>query len=318
MDKHITGIHHVTAIAGDPQNNIDFYTGVLGLRLVKLTVNFDDPGTYHFYYGDGAGSPGTILTFFPWPGAVRGQHGVGQVRETAFAVPKDALDFWSERLTEYGIAATRQADRFGEGVIAFEDPDGLRLEIIGTGNISETVVWQDAPVSPEFALRGFHSVTLPERFTDATGMLLTHAMGLEFIGEEDNRRRYRAHGDSAGQFIDVLNIPEGAPGRVAVGTIHHLAWRTASDVEQEHWQNDLSKLGLGVSSVMDRIYFHSIYYREPGGALFEIATDPPGFTFDETLAELGSHLRLPPWLETARSQIEQAVPPISLHAEVRK
>lgn len=309
MSNAILGIHHITAIAGEPQANIDFYTGLLGLRLVKVTVNFDDPGSYHFYYGDSQGNPGTILTFFAWPGAQRGRRGNSQVTATCFAVPEGSLTFWLERFTAKGIFAER-SDRFGASVLAVADPDGLQLELIETSAAKAKYAWSGTDVPAEVAISGFHSATLSETGYERTAALLTETMGFRLVGEEQSRFRYQLDGEGPAKTVDVVCAPGGVEGRVAVGTVHHIAWRTADDEQQRHWRSELSRLGYNLSPVMDRVYFHSIYYREPGGILFEIATDPPGFTTDETKESLGSTLRLPPWLERHRPQIEATLPVI--------
>jgi len=312
LNHRIPGIHHITAIAGDPQANIDFYAGTLGLRLVKLTVNFDDPGTYHLYYGDGAGSPGTIMTFFPWPGAPGGRTGAGQATATAFAISRDSVGFWTERLSQHGVAAEKPVTRFGEEVIALVDPDGLALELVASDNPATISAWDRASVAPEHVLRGFHSVTLTHHDSGPTGNLLAEIMGFEAGEEENGRTRYRADRQAPGATVDVLRAPQTPLGQVAVGTIHHVAFRTANDTAQLDWQQSLIGKGFDVSPVMDRIYFHSIYFREPGGVLFEIATDPPGFLIDEPVQSLGTGLKLPPWLEAQRGQIERIVMPIRL------
>ena len=314
MNSRIPGIHHITAIAGDPQTNIDFYAGTLGLRLVKLTVNFDDPGTYHLYYGDGAGSPGTIMTFFPWPGSPRGKLGAGQVTATAFAIPRDSVGYWVERLAENGVAAEKPMTRFGEEVIALVDPDGLPLELVAGETPPAVSIWENSPTAPEHALRGFHGVTLTEQDGNPTGKLLGETMGFEAEQEENGRVRYRADNNVPGAVVDVVSAPGTPVGRVAVGTIHHIAWRTADDAAQLEWHKTLTDKAFNVSPVMDRIYFHSIYFREPGGVLFEIATDPPGFLIDEPIEQLGASLKLPPWLEAQRGQIEGIVTPVRLPA----
>jgi glyoxalase family protein len=312
LKREILGIHHVTAIAGDPQKNLDFYGGVLGLRLVKLTVNFDDPGTYHLYYGDGAGHPGTILTFFPWPYAPKGRRGTGQVTETAFAIPENAVSYWTARLAERGIAFEGPVERFGERVISVSDPDGLAIELIATKVVRDDRAWQAGPVPLEFAIRGFHSATLRESDRAATAGLLTDTMGFHLVGQEGNRFRYAVDSGEAANTVDVLHAPDERFGRVLVGSVHHIAWRTPDDAQQQDWLRELSRLEYGVSPVMDRKYFHSIYYREPGNILFEIATDPPGFAVDEEPEKLGTHLVLPPWLEADRPRIETVLPRLSL------
>ena len=316
MDRgQILGIHHITAIAEDPQQNIDFYSGVLGLRLVKITVNFDDPGSYHLYYGDAVGHPGTILTFFAWPGARRGRRGNSQVTSTSFAVRRGSTPFWMDRFAMKGIAFEPAIERFGTQVITFFDGDGLQLELIESPNADARYAWEEeTDVPAEFAIRGFHSATLCEMGYERTADLLTKTMGFHLLGQEQNRFRYELDGEGPGKTVDVVCMPEGAEGRVAVGTVHHIAWRTADDAQQREWLTELNSLGYDLSPVMDRIYFHSIYYREPGGILFEIATDPPGFTFDESRETLGSSLKLPPWLEPHRSRIKAMLPAISRRA----
>ncbi len=310
MSKEILGLHHVTAIAGDPQANIDFYAGVLGLRLVKLTVNFDDPTTYHLYYGDGQGHPGTILTFFPWPAAMRGRIGTGQVTLTSFAVPDGALEFWRGRLREHQIASSESHSALDERSLAFADPDGLQLELVSSREANPERVWRDGPVPLEFAIRGFHHVTLSEEGYERTAGLLTETMGFRLIDSKGSHFRYAAPPGGTGTMVDLLCVPAGRAGRVAVGTVHHVAWRTPTDEQQVQWRSALSSHEYNVTPVIDRKYFHSIYFREPGGVLFEIATDPPGFSVDEPASELGSHLVLPDWLEPSRTELEQVLPKV--------
>jgi catechol 2,3-dioxygenase-like lactoylglutathione lyase family enzyme len=314
MNKQILGIHHITAIAGDPQTNLEFYAGVLGLRLVKLTVNFDDPRTYHLYYGDGVGHPGTILTFFPWPYAPQGRRGTGQVTETAFAIPEHAVDFWAARLAEHRVAFKSPFDRFGEQVLSLSDPDGLGIELVGARVTRDDRVYAAGPVPLEFAIRGFHSATLMQADERKTTALLTDTMGFTLVAQKGNRYRYAVDSGQGANLVDVLRAPDERQGRVLVGTVHHIAWRTQDDEKQLAWRAELTRLGYGVSPVMDRKYFHSIYYREPGGILFEIATDPPGFTVDESPEDLGSRLVLPPWLEAERTELEGVLPPLRFSA----
>jgi catechol 2,3-dioxygenase-like lactoylglutathione lyase family enzyme len=314
----ITGIHHVTAIAGDPQRNLDFYTELLGLRLVKLTVNFDDPGTYHFYFGNERGAPGSILTFFPWAGVRRGSVGNGQVSATTFAVASNTLDFWRERLTAAGTPAELDDERFGERVLRFADPDGLPLELIGTAGARPEEAWTVAGVPRAAAICGFHSATLLEEGYETTAALLEGVMGLRPIGHEGNRYRYQAGNGGPGTIVDVVCAPDGRYGNSGAGTVHHIAWRTADDDMQREWRRTLVDEGYNVSPVMDRTYFHSIYYREPGGILFEIATDPPGFALDEAPEHLGEQLMLPPQVEAHRAAVEQALPRLTLpHQKTR-
>jgi glyoxalase family protein len=311
MNSKIPGLHHVTAIASDPQRNLDFYVGVLGLRFVKRTINFDDPGTYHFYFGDRRGTPGTILTFFPWPGVRRGIRGTGQIEATAFSISPDSVGYWLERLKQQHVAAERTASRLGEEVIRFVDPDGLLLELTASDSLSSVEQWPDSPIPPEHALHGFHSVSAALEGYEKTARLLTETFGYRLIEESGNRFRFASHDNSApGRIIDLLCLPDAGVGRVAAGSVHHIAFRARDEQEQLQWREQLVDLGYNVTPVINRIYFHSIYFREPGGVLFEIATEPPGFTFDEELEELGTHLRLPTWLNSARSDIEKILPPI--------
>ena len=311
MNEQILGIHHITAIAGEPEKNIVFDTSVLGLRLVKITVNFDDPGSYHLYYGNAHGDPGTILTFFSWPGARRGRIGNGQLTATSFAIPPASGEYWRERLQTNGIALGTTQQRFGEAVIPFVDPDGLHLELIETQNATGIHTWAGAEVPTNVAISGFHSGTLSETGYQRTAALLT-TMRMRLTGNEENRFRYQVADGVDGKTIDVVCAPGAIEGRVAVGSVHHIAWRTPNDADQLAWLGKLSGLGYNLSPVMDRIYFHSIYYREPGGILFEIATDPPGFTVDEPLAQLGTSLKLPPWFESRRREIETSLPTVAI------
>ena len=316
MNKKIAGLHHVTAIASDPQRNLDFYIGLLGLRLVKRTVNFDDPGTYHFYFGDARGTPGTILTFFSWPGARRGHRGVGQVEATAFAISPGSVGYWLDRFKEQHVTAKKAPARFSEKVIRFTDPDGLLLELVASDSFGKTESWIDSSVPAEHSMRGFHSVSAALEGYERTAKLLTESFGYRLVEESDNRFRFVAPSESGpGRIVDLLCMPDGRPGAIAAGSVHHIAFRAKDDDEQLQWREHLVELGYNVTPVIDRTYFHSIYFREPGGILFEIATVPPGFTLDEKLDELGMHLRLPPWMESARSQIEQVLPPITIPAK---
>jgi glyoxalase family protein len=316
MNSKIPGLHHVTAIASDPQRNLDFYVALLGLRFVKRTVNFDDPGSYHFYFGDNRGTPGTILTFFAWPGARRGIRGTGQVEATAFAISPDSIAYWLERLKQHHVTVEKTSTRFGEEVIRLLDPDGLLIELIASSSHASVEPWADSPVAAEHALRGFHSVSAALEGYERTARLLTESFGYRLIDESGNRFRFASPDESAsGRIIDLLCQPDTAMGRVAAGSVHHIAFRAKDEAEQLQWREHLVDLGCDVTPVIDRTYFHSIYFREPGGVLFEIATEPPGFTLDEKLEELGTHLRLPPWMEPARSQIEQILPPIQVPAK---
>jgi glyoxalase family protein len=309
----ISGLHHVTAIASDPQRNLDFYVGVLGLRLVKRTVNFDDPGSYHFYFGDARGTPGTILTFFPWVGGRRGHRGTGEVQATAFVIPAASISYWLNRLKENHVPAEQSAERFGAAVVRFADPDGMPLELITAAAADEVQPWSESTVPVEHSLRGFHSVSAALEGYERTAKLLTETFGYQLVQEAENRFRFAAQGDTgAGRFIDLLCTPGRPRATGGAGSVHHIAFRAKDDADQLEWRATLVGLGYNVSPVMDRTYFHSIYFREPGGILFEIATDPPGFTHDEKLEELGDHLRVPPWMEKARAQIEEILSPITV------
>ena len=312
MTHEISGIHHVTAIGGDPQRTVDFYAGVLGLRLVKQTVNFDDPGTYHLYFGDELGRPGTILTFFPSPGAPRGHRGTGQVTTVSFSVPGSSLGFWVERLAARSVASEAPRSRLDEEVLVLQDPDGLQLELVADTYGDARTPWEDGPVPPEHAIRGFSGVTIAEENPERTVSLLTEIIGFRQVREAGNRVRFEVGQGGPGSRVDVLSLPSEPRGRVAVGTVHHVAWRTPGDAEQMAWRERLAGHGLQVTPVVDRRYFRSIYFREPGGVLFEIATDAPGFAVDEQPASLGTDLKLPPWLETARPRIERSLPALQL------
>lgn len=312
----IVGLHHVTAIASDPQRNLDFYTDVLGLRFVKRTVNFDDPGTYHFYFGDDAGSPGTIITFFPWPGARRGVAGAGEVTHTAFSVPAASLPYWEQRLKDKGVLMEHTGRRFNEDVLTLADPDGMKLEIVGTGDAPAAIhTPRTADVPVEHSIRGFFGVTMLQRDATATAETLGW-MGFEKIAEEGNRIRFAAPNSSAlGNHIDVVVDPKASYGRSGAGSVHHVAFRTPNDESQLAWREVIAR-HLSVTTVQDRDYFHSIYFREPGGVLFEMATDTPGFAIDEPIETLGEALKIPAWLEPQRAQLEKRLTPLTLHKAV--
>jgi len=316
MNPSITGLHHVTAIASDPQRTLDFYVGLLGLRFVKRTVNFDDPASYHFYFGDARGTPGTILTFFAWPGARRGIRGTGQIEAPAFAIPPNSVGYWLDRFKEHHVPAEKTPARFGEEVLRFADPDGLAIELIVSISSAGVEPWADSTVPVEHSLRGFHGVSIALEGYEQTTKLLTETFGYRLVEQLNNRFRLAAPSEAgAGRIVDLLCRPDGSPGRVAAGSVHHIAFRARDDAEQLVWRERLVDLGYNVTPVIDRIYFHSIYFREPGGVLFEVATDLPGFTLDESLNELGNQLRLPPWLEPTRSQIEEVLPAIKVPAK---
>jgi glyoxalase family protein len=307
-----TGIHHVTAISGDPQRNVDFQAGLLGLRMVKKTVNFDDPETYHLYYGDGAGSPGTIMTFFPWKTAPKGRIGAGQLVTTSFSIPADSLGYWTERLVEGGVRFERPRDRFGETVLTFSDPDGLRVELVAAHDARDG--WADGPTSADDSIRGFHHVTLAVEDPERTAQLMTGTLGFRQAEEMEGRTRFVTGEGGPGNIVDLSGAAGFPRGAMGVGTVHHVAFRVPDEEAQLALREEVSARGYDVTPVLDRNYFRSIYFREPGGVLFEIATDPPGFAVDEPPEELGGHLKLPPWLEKRREHLEEALPPLHLPA----
>ena len=311
------GIHHVTCIAGDPQRNVDFWVETLGLRLVKRSINQDDPETYHFFFADAEGTPGTSMTFFPWEGLSRGKVGSGQVSRTAFRVPEGSLDYWEARFDEYGVAYDDRVERFGETVLPFEDPDGLPVELVEV-EIPEddpTVPWTEF-VPEDAVIRGFHSVTLwladPQRTED-----LLRTMGLEEVGTEqaqgdtpgDERTRFAAAGE-VGQYVDVLPTVQG--GREGHGTVHHVAFQTPTDEEQASMRKAVQSMGLRPTQQIDRHWFRSFYFREFNGVLFELATSGPGYTSDEPLDELGGRLVLPGKFEARREEIEAGLADVTV------
>ena len=311
--KQVLGIHHVTAIGSDPQRNIDFYAGVLGLRLVKRTVNFDDPQTYHFYFGDEVGTPGSIMTFFPWPGARRGRHGAGQVAVTSFAVVPSAIGFWVERLLRHGVAYEGPTKRAAETVIAFKDHDGLMLEIVGHEGAASRPRWDAAPgISPENAIHGFHGVTLWVDRLEETERVLTTTLGFQAVSDNDNTRRFAAGDRGPATVVNVRAVGGFMRGAGGAGTVHHVAWSVEDDATQLTVRDQVIKAGLHPTEVIDRTYFHSVYFREPGGVLYELATKSPGFLIDEPVEHLGEKLKLPPQYEPHREEIEAVLPPIHL------
>ncbi len=312
MTARFLGLHHVTAIVDDPQENVDFYTTVLGLRLIKQTVNFDDPYTYHLYYGDAQGRPGSIVTFFPWPRGRRGSRGTGQTSAMAFGVPADSLDYWSQRLEAFGIRSSLPETRFGNSVLSLYDPAGLLIELVAQPTTEAVLQWTASPVAPAAAIRGLVGVTLTLAENEASSALLTTTLGFRPLGVEGKRHRYELADAEDRAYVDLISRPDVPRGSIAVGSIHHVAWRVADDAQQAEWRLTLEQAGQTVTPVRDRRYFHSIYFHEPGGALFEIATDPPGFTVDERAEELGQTLMLPPWLEAKRGEITAQLLPITL------
>jgi len=311
MSANILGLHHVTAIAGNAKRNYEFYTKVLGLRLVKKTVNFDDPGTYHLYYGNETGEPGTILTFFPWDGIRRGRIGTGQATSTSFSIPEHSASFWLNRFQEYDVIYNNSSSRFEEEVLTFLDPDGLKLELVSHSSKDERKPWSTSEISQDRALKGFYNVTLTLEGYEGTAKLLTELFGYELADEHINRFRFVNKNSETANIIDLVCLPSGKRGSVAGGSVHHIAFRVANEGEQLEAREKLIEMGYNITPQLDRNYFKSVYFREPGGVLFEIATDPPGFTADEEAEDLGQELKLPEWLEPRRKEIENVLPKLS-------
>lgn len=309
MEDKILGIHHITAIAGDAQCNYDFYTQLLGLRMVKKTVNFDDPGTYHFYYGDEVGSPGTILTFFPWGNRVnKGRPGTGMATEIGYSAPKGSLGFWQERLKEFNVAYQAVNERFGEQFIQLRDRDGLLLNLIEPSVRDDRKPWTTDQIKEDAATRGFHSVVLTVKNSTGTAKVLTDIFGYKLLLQEGNRSRFATDASSSANIVDVVDDPNGIPGINAGGSNHHVAFRVKNEDVQMSLREKILSAGHNITPKIDRNYFYSLYFREPGGVLFEIATDNPGFAVDEPVDELGTHLKLPPQYESNREIIEQTLP----------
>lgn len=306
--KRTDGIHHITAIVGHPQENVDFYAGILGLRLVKKTVNFDDPGTYHFYFGDDQGSPGTIITFFPWANAYQGKIGGGQVGITTYAIPTNAMNFWEKRLEKFNIVY-KKTERFGETYLQFEDFHGLQLELVEReeGKLNH---WTFGEVTPEVAIKGFGGAVLYSVRPEQTVKTVEEVMGLEKAGEEGDLIRFKSSAD-IGNTVDIKKVAMER-GQMGVGTVHHIAWRAKDDEDQLDWQEYVANKGYGVTGVRDRNYFNAIYFREHGEILFEIATDPPGFAHDESYETMGQDLKLPAQYETYRERLNASLIPIKV------
>lgn len=306
MENKILGIHHITAIAGDAKRNFNFYSNILGLRFIKKTVNFDDPGTYHFYFGDEVGSAGTILTFFPWgEGIQQGRKGSGMATEIGYSVPKGSLDFWVKRLDQYNVIYNKPSEKFGERYVSFLDPDGLKLELIESKTADNRKPWETDEIKAVNALKGFHNITLTLTNIKATAAILTDVFDYKLIDQDVNRFRYATDTVENAAIVDLVELADEKRGHVANGSVHHVAFRVKNDDILMHFREKIEALGLGITPQIDRQYFHSLYFREPGGVLFEIATDNPGFTVDETLENLGKELKLPPQYETRRAEIEK-------------
>jgi glyoxalase family protein len=306
----ITGLHHVTVIAGDAQRNLDFYTRVMGMRLVKKSVNQDRPDTYHLFYGDGVGHAGSDLTFFPWPAMPPGKRGIGLTNEVSLAVPAGSLDFWAARLAEHGVSTGGRESRFGERALPFNDPHDLALTLTETSDRREFTPWDSSPVPAEHQVIGLHSVRLAERDLAQTVNFLERGLGFTFAAEEGSWKRYQLGDGGSGRVLDVQEVPDGRRGSWGIGAVHHIAWRVPDDATHHEVHERVRAEGAQATDVIDRFWFKSIYFKEPGGALFEVATDGPGFAIDETEAALGERLILPPWLEPNRVGIEHALPPL--------
>lgn len=314
MIKHILGLHHITGLASDAQNNCDFYAGILGMRMVKKTVNYDAPEIYHLYYGNAEGSPGTILTFFPYPGIPKGRKGKGQLTVTAFSISENSIDYWLKRLAKFKVKHELPQQRFEDELIIYlEDSDGLGLELVANKRDNRAgFTYGNIPI--EHAIKGFYGITLSEECNEKTAALLTEKMDHRFISEANNRSRYSASG-KPGDFVDIICAPEALRGIGGGGTIHHVAFATPNDQTQLEAREILLNSGYNITPVIDRQYFHSVYFREPGGVLFEIATLPPGFGIDEPLAHLGETLQLPAWEEQYRDELVKILPPVKVDTQ---
>lgn len=310
--SQITGLHHVTAIAGDAQENVDFYSGMLGMRLVKKSVNQDSPGTYHLFYADGVGHPGTDITFFPWPEMPAARPGVGLSMEVSLAVPLDSLEFWAQRFTELGAQQQPIESRRGARALPFADSHGLPLALVETGDTREFTPWPESPVPPARQILGLHSVRLWERDLAATETFLTNTLGFEPMAAEGEWTGFALNGGGSGRYLEVREIPEMARGQWGTGGVHHVAWRVPDDATELEVRERIEQARRRPTEVIDRFWFKSVYFLEPGGVLFEIATDGPGFTADEDVSTLGERLVLPPWLEPQRASIEAALPELSV------
>jgi glyoxalase family protein len=310
MENRILGLHHITAIADNAKRNLDFYTKVLGVRLVKKTVNFDDPGTYHFYFGNEEGTPGTILTFFPWEGIGKGANGTGLATHIGYSVPKGSLEFWKNRLHQFNVNV-EEGEIFGEKLISFQDPDGLQLQFIESSTPDDRKVWTTDDIKDENALKGFHNITLTLKKADPTIKVLTDIFGYDLQKQEGERYRFATDAIETANLVDIIENDKIIAGRNAAGTNHHVAFRVKDDNVLMEFREKVMSAGLNITPKIDRDYFYSLYFREPGGVLFEIATDNPGFTVDEPLNELGTNLKLPKQHEGLREKIEEVLPKLS-------
>ncbi len=308
MENKILGLHHITAIAGNAKQNLNFYTKVLGQRFVKKTVNFDDPGTYHFYFGDEKGTPGSILTFFPWAGVRRGVNGAGMATGIGYSVPKNSLEFWKDRFKRFHVQQEEIEERFGEELLHFQDPDGLKIDFIEAENEDQRKGWHTDEIKTENATKGFHSVTLTLNKVDPTAQILTDIFGYKLLKQEGNRYRFITNAIDTASIVDIIEARGLGAGINAAGTNHHVAFRVKDDKILMDYREKILSKGLNITPKIDRDYFFSLYFREPGGVLFELATDNPGFDKDEPVNELGTHLKLPKQYESSRHEIEKVLP----------
>lgn len=311
MESTVNGIHHITAIAGNAKRNYDFYTKTLGLRLVKKTVNFDDPETYHLYYGDKQGTPGSILTFFPWEGIAPGRRGSRQATEIGYSVPENSFDFWLKRFDDHNVTYNKVAEKFGEPYLTVLDPDGLKLELTASKTPDTRVPWETAEVTAENATKGFHNVTITTNKIGLTAQILTDILGYRLLEQHVNRYRFITDAIEHAAIVDLVEVPGEIAGHVAGGSVHHVAFRVKDEATLMQYREKIAASGLNITDKIDRNYFYSLYFREPGGVLFELATDNPGFSIDEPEAELGTHLMLPQQYEKFRSTLENTLPKLS-------
>jgi glyoxalase family protein len=311
MEHKILGLHHITAIAGNAKVNYDFYTRVLGLRLIKKTVNFDDPKTYHLYYGDETGSAGTILTFFPWGNIAAGRRGTRQATEIGYSVPEGSLNFWQERLEKNNVIYNKKSEKFGEQYLTFLDPDGLKFELTVSKKTDSRKTYVTADITAENAILGFHNVTITTSNKEQTAAILTEVFGYKLTEQQVNRYRYTTDAVDQANIIDLVEAPGEKPGHVAGGSVHHVAFRVKDEKTLMEYRDIIAARGLNITEQIDRNYFYSLYFREPGGVLFEIATENPGFMVDEPQAELGTHLKLPAQYEQKRTEIESILPALN-------
>ncbi len=308
MNAPIVGLHHITAIASSAKRNVDFYTQVLGLKLVKKTVNFDDPGTYHFYYGDAVGTPGSILTFFPWQDMMPGRRGTGMVTEIGYSVPEGSLDFWIRHFEKHNVPYNKPGEKFGDQYLPFLDPDGLKLELIVPATPDTRTPFASGEITSEVATRGFYNVSISLKSIQGTASVLTDIFGYQLEQEHVNRFRFKTDAISTANIVDLVELPGEGRGHVAGGSVHHVAFRVKDEETLMAYRDKVLAYGLNITEKIDRNYFYSLYFREPGGVLFEIATDAPGFAVDEAVAELGTHLKLPSQYERQRAEIEKILP----------